>query len=286
MLRLFGRAPIGQSLGKAETRPAFGFRAFEIADDMEAGYAKESPTDFTTPLRKSGRLWRFRILRSEDRMSARLIAETGEFLMYAQTSLEARLVSFFLYDPALEHEKALFDPRSPVFSMTFNENYTVWRLVQEHCENCQLVPAHLSCSRRGKQQLALIRHHRNQIGDGVSNVMEIVIPGIFSDGRAMVWCPMLGRSDLSQPQERDYETQRLVTKLPAWNPQVESLVLDFKGRNVVSSAKNFQLALRQKPDHVLCQYGKLSDTNFGLDFKFPLSVAQAFAIAMSTMFWV
>lgn len=263
-----------------------GERAFDIADSLEGGMARESTTDFTTPLRRSGRLWRFRVLRSEDRMQARLVTENGEFLMYARVYLELHTVSFYLYDPARKEDQLLFNRAAPAFTMTFNDAHDEWRLVQERCENCEMVPEHLSCSRHGKQQLALIRHGKSHVGGGISNIMEAYIPGIYSNGRALLWCPMLGRGELGMTEVETHDTQVLVTKLPTWNPQVQSLVLDFHGRNIVSSAKNFQLALQQKPEHVLCQYGKLSNTNFSLDFKFPLGVAQAFAMAMSTMFWV
>jgi len=263
----------------------FRGRCFNIADSIEAGFARETTSDFTTPLRRSGKLWRFRLLRSEDRMSARLVAEHGEFLMYTRVQLEARLVSFYLYDPAKEEEKDLFDEATPAFTMSFNEARTEWRLCQERCENCQMTPTHLSCANCGKQQLAHIRHLRSDIGEGVSNVLEMRIPGIYSDGRALVWCDAVGKGDLGRPQEGNNETQLLVTKLPVWNEQVGSLVLDFKNRSIQSSAKNFQLALQQKPDHVICQFGKLSTSNFSLDFKFPLSAIQAFGAAMSTIFW-
>mmetsp|Transcript_123556 Transcript_123556/g.357289 ORF Transcript_123556/g.357289 Transcript_123556/m.357289 type:complete len:360 (+) Transcript_123556:96-1175(+) len=281
----FGWRPRGQGIGKAIEAPA-GNRAFDIADSVEAGLARESTTDFTTPLRKSGKLWRFRVLRSEDRLQSRLVTESGEFLLFSQISMEARRVSFFPYDPAKREERDLYDPTCPAFTMTFSEDRTQWTLVQERCQNCQMLPQHFSCAGRGKQQLAFIQHYRRQVGDGISNVMEVKIPGIYTDGQAMIWCPNLGRGDLAQSSGHGYETQRLITKMPVWNEEVESLVLDFKGRNIVSSAKNFQLALSQKPEHVLCQYGKLSNSNLALDFKFPISVVQAFGIALSTSFWI
>jgi len=274
-----------QGPGKPTEVPA-GNRAFDIADSIEAGLARESTTDFTTPLRKSGKLWRFRVLRSEDRLQSRLLTEGGEFLLFAQMCVEARRVSFFPYDPAKREERDLFDPACPAFTMSFNEERNEWTLVQEKCQNCLMSPEHFSCARRGKQQLAHIRHHRRQVGDGISNVMEVRIPGIYTDGQAMVWCPNLDRGDLATFAGSSYETQTLITKMPVWNEAVESLVLDFKGRHIVSSAKNFQLALSQKPEHVLCQYGKLSNSNLALDFKFPISVVQAFGIALSTSFWV
>lgn len=262
-------------------------RAFELMDEVEAGVAKETSTDFTTPLRRSGKLWRFRVIRSEDRLSARLVGEDGEFLLYAQVFLELGQVGFFLYDPASQEDRKCFDVKVPAFTMSFNEERTEWHLVSERCEYCQLSPSHLSCSRRGKQQLAHIRHARCQVGEGVSNTMEVRIPGIYSDGRALVWCSAMWRGDLGQVADGGgHETQLLITRLPVWNEEVESLVLDFRGRNIQASAKNFHLALSQKQKHTICQFGKLSDTNFALDFKFPMSAIQAFAAAMSTLFWI
>jgi len=213
------------------------------------------------------------------------MTESGGFLMYAQVLMESRTVSFFPYDPAREEEKGLFDANSPAFRMTFNEPRTEWLLVQERCENCQLSPSHLSCSSRGKQQLAHIRHTRNSIGDGISNVMDVRIPGIYSDGRALVWCSALGHGELGRALDTNHETQLLRTKLPTWNDKVQSLVLDFTGRRVVPSAKNFQLASEERPDRTVCQYGKIGPNDFALDFRCPLTLIQAFAISLTAVTW-
>ncbi|CAE7873610.1 tub-1 [Symbiodinium sp. KB8] len=69
----------------------------------------------------------------------------------------------------------------------------------------------------------------------------------------------------------------------AWPQDGDAFVEELPCRP--AQAKNFQLALRQKPQHVICQYGKLGPTNFGLDFRYPMSVIQAFGAAMSTLFW-
>merc|ERR1719262_694160 len=117
--------------------------------------------------------------------------------------------------------------------------------------------------------------------------MEVNIPGLFSDGGRVVWCPCAGCGELAAPPEDcPDEVLRLITKRPVWNDEVESLVLDFKGRSIIASAKNFQLCLAQKPQHVVCQYGKIGPSTFSLDLRYPLSVVQAFAMSMTTMFWV
>jgi len=201
--------------------------------------------------------------------------------MYARAFPEARSVAFFLHDPR-ENEQLLYDPHRPAFTMSWSSDKTEWRLVQEKCENCQFAPKHLSCSCADKQQVAFVRHHRCHVGDGIFNGMEVHLPGICSDGRPLVWCSKLGRGDLADAEQ----ALDLTAKMPAWSDEVESLVLDFKGRRIQSSAKNFQLVPQCGKDQPLCQYGKVGPNTFSLDFKFPLSVIQAFGISMTTLFWV
>jgi len=262
-------------------------RAFDIADTLENGFACEIVTDFMHPLRRASKLWRFQV-KSDDSLRYRLFTDDGDFLMYAQAVPEARKVQFFLYQP----NDKVFDPNRPAFTMSWNEKQTEWRVVQDKCENCQFSPkacavSPKACACRGKQQVAFIKHSRMNIGDGDPNRMEVRIPGFYSDKSRVIWCPKLGRSDLgSEPFDASsQESQQLVTKAPVWNNEVGGLVLDFQGRSVLSSAKNFQLSLGQRPEHVICQYGKIDKQTFSLDFRYPLSSVQAFAISLTTMFW-
>eukprot|EP00928_Gymnodinium_smaydae_P064205 TRINITY_DN47605_c0_g1_i1.p1 TRINITY_DN47605_c0_g1~~TRINITY_DN47605_c0_g1_i1.p1 ORF type:complete len:303 (-),score=57.37 TRINITY_DN47605_c0_g1_i1:104-1012(-) len=270
-------------------------RAFELADSVEKGLAREHGAEFMRPLRRSSKLWRFNVARSEDKLEYRLLSDDGTFLMCARVDLDSRRAGFYLYDT---HDR-LHDPMRPTFTMSFSEDRCEWRLFQERCDNCGLSPKHLSCSSFGKQQVAAVHHVRENVGDAVCNGMCAQVPGIYSDGSQVIWCPMLGRGDLggssaaspanacgSSPCKASRrERLHLVARQPQWNPEARSLVLEFKGRSVLSSAKNFQLALRQKPDHVICQFGKIGRGTFALDFKYPLSVVQAFGIAVTTLFW-
>eukprot|EP00746_Dinoflagellata_sp_MGD_P025494 gnl/MRDRNA2_/MRDRNA2_159989_c0_seq1.p1 gnl/MRDRNA2_/MRDRNA2_159989_c0~~gnl/MRDRNA2_/MRDRNA2_159989_c0_seq1.p1 ORF type:complete len:304 (+),score=50.00 gnl/MRDRNA2_/MRDRNA2_159989_c0_seq1:88-999(+) len=259
-------------------------RAFDIADCMEKGLAREVSTEFVHPLRRSSKLWRFHVIRSEDKLDYRLYSDDGDFLLFAKTIVKDRRIDIFMYNPS-EDKAPLYDPKRPAFSVSYNEGKTQWTLVKEQCELCQFRSKHRSCDLLGKQQLASITQYREPIGDGIFNCMNINIPGLYSDGTRVVWCPMAGYGDLSQANGASDETLTLITKKPEWNEEVESLVLDFKGRCVTASAKNCQVALRQKTDQVICQYGKIGPSTFSLDFRFPLGVVQAFAISLSTMFW-
>lgn len=231
-------------------------RAFDIAEAMEMGMARELVTDFVLPLRRSSRLWKFQVERGEDRRQYRLHGDDGAFLMYARVCVSSCRAEFFLYDP--RQDAVLFDPNRPAFTMTWNASNTEWLLRQELPD--ALPPARGGFS--GGQEVAFIRHTKQNIGSGVSWCMDVALPVEGGDG-----------------------VLRLVTKLPEWSKDVDCLVLDFKGRRVQASAKNFQLAPAGKKDHVACQYGKLGPNTFSLDFRHPLTVAQAFGIALTTLLW-
>lgn len=236
--------------------------AFDLADCMEKGLARELVADFTQPLQRASRLWKFHVERSQDRRHFRLFCHRGEFLMYAKVSRNTRDIRFFLYEPR-EAGKGLHDHDRPAFTMTCNAQGTQWQIFQDRCDACHYSPKHLTCSCQGKPAILSIRHSRVSVGDGVNHCMAVEVPPCFHGGE-----------------------QFLVSKMPVWNEDVGSLVLDFLGRQVLASAKNFQLALEADPSHVVCQHGKIGPDTFSLDFRYPMTVIQAFGISMSTLNWV
>lgn len=251
-------------------------RAYEIAESLEGGMARELASDFTHPLRRSSKLWKFKVVRSEDRLQYRLYSGAGDFLMYAKASLDERSFSFFLYNPTEKQDAALFDASRPAFTMACDEAGTTWRLQEKRCEQCCYAPKRVQCACKNCNEIALVRHTKKQVGEGIFNYMEIQTPGLCPGGGPPVTCIL----DTSTA-----EPQMLATKRPKWNDDVDCLVLDFKGRNVLSSAKNFQLSAPQRPEHVVCQYAKTGPSTFGLDFRYPLGVVQAFGISLSTVNW-
>jgi tubby and related proteins len=56
--------------------------------------------------------------------------------------------------------------------------------------------------------------------------------------------------------------------------------LNFGGRVTMASVKNFQLASPAEPDNVICQFGKIAEDKFHLDYKTPLNAFQAFCLAL------
>jgi hypothetical protein len=57
-------------------------------------------------------------------------------------------------------------------------------------------------------------------------------------------------------------------------------LLDFKGRVSRASVKNCQLVSEADKSNIICQFGKVGDDEYHLDFKAPLNALQAFALAL------
>lgn len=76
------------------------------------------------------------------------------------------------------------------------------------------------------------------------------------------------------------------TLKPMWDDELESLVLDFNDRTVQSSPMNFILRIDvgQSP-HVILQHAKMCENTYSLDFRYPLSTIQAFAVALTALVW-
>uniref|UniRef100_A0A453DJR6 Tubby-like F-box protein n=1 Tax=Aegilops tauschii subsp. strangulata TaxID=200361 RepID=A0A453DJR6_AEGTS len=83
----------------------------------------------------------------------------------------------------------------------------------------------------------------------------------------------------------------LKNKSPRWHEQLQCWCLNFRGRVTVASVKNFQLIAAPAPpppasggehDTVLLQFGKVSKDTFTMDYRYPLSAFQAFAICLTS----
>lgn len=87
------------------------------------------------------------------------------------------------------------------------------------------------------------------------------------------------------------ESLILKNKAPRWHEQLQCWCLNFKGRVTVASVKNFQLVAAVSPSHnvsaaeqekVILQFGKIGKDIFTMDYRYPLSAFQAFAICLSS----
>ncbi|KAL8536085.1 hypothetical protein ACS0TY_011643 [Phlomoides rotata] len=102
--------------------------------------------------------------------------------------------------------------------------------------------------------------------------------------------------------EGDYQKTKplvLKNKSPRWHEQLQCWCLNFRGRVTVASVKNFQLiaatqspagggappppqAGQPDPERIILQFGKVGKDMFTMDYRYPLSAFQAFAICLSS----
>ncbi|XP_022771013.1 tubby-like F-box protein 3 [Durio zibethinus] len=81
----------------------------------------------------------------------------------------------------------------------------------------------------------------------------------------------------------------LRNKAPRWHEQLQCWCLNFNGRVTVASVKNFQLVASlesgiagQEHEIVILQFGKVGKDVFTMDYQYPISAFQAFAICLSS----
>ncbi|KAL6524986.1 Tubby-like F-box protein 8 [Orobanche minor] len=87
----------------------------------------------------------------------------------------------------------------------------------------------------------------------------------------------------------------LQNKAPRWHEQLQCWCLNFRGRVTVASVKNFQLIAAVAPgpapsqqngpsdqDKIILQFGKVGKDMFTMDYRYPLSAFQAFALCLSS----
>ncbi|PIA41129.1 hypothetical protein AQUCO_02300139v1 [Aquilegia coerulea] len=108
-------------------------------------------------------------------------------------------------------------------------------------------------------------------------------------------------SDIVGTRDDDEEGKErplvLRNKAPRWHEQLQCWCLNFRGRVTVASVKNFQLIAATQPpagaptpsqpappehDKVILQFGKVGKDMFTMDYRYPLSAFQAFAICLSS----
>ncbi|XP_010531041.1 PREDICTED: tubby-like F-box protein 2 [Tarenaya hassleriana] len=100
-----------------------------------------------------------------------------------------------------------------------------------------------------------------------------------------------GETPVISPSLIDQKQLVLKNKSPRWHEQLQCWCLNFKGRVTVASVKNFQLVADIDPsldvpaeehERVILQFGKIGKDIFTMDYRYPLSTFQAFAICISS----
>ncbi|KAL3666420.1 hypothetical protein V7S43_008671 [Phytophthora oleae] len=168
-----------------------------------------------------------------------------------------------------------------------------------------------------RAELAVIRYHYSK--KPYPRKMEVVLPSILENGQGYLeWRP-ISRDQMMEEHVRNITSAGGQNVMDASNfvflhkretkyDPLSSCIVDFRSRATCVSVKNFQLVhseptneqMREQyrkayPDfvyedqgtvslpqeHVLLQLGKVGKDCFNMDFQYPLSMLQAFAISLS-----
>eukprot|EP00929_Paragymnodinium_shiwhaense_P079395 TRINITY_DN41326_c0_g1_i1.p1 TRINITY_DN41326_c0_g1~~TRINITY_DN41326_c0_g1_i1.p1 ORF type:complete len:360 (-),score=63.77 TRINITY_DN41326_c0_g1_i1:86-1165(-) len=300
--------------------------AFDAADELEKGLVEETVSAQLAlqPRERSKGLRRCTILYKDQSEEFQLLSETGDLLLSAAQNFTAgqRRIDIFIdsdrdwlagASPTSGSSPSDASPQrqKPAFVLNQGDYGDEWMLTTFRCELCRNRPRRTSCDFVGRgQQLAQIRHSKRKVHKAPVHHLSVHLPPLLSSGRTCVWCPLWTRRNLASgplspqqgsqspsarsmsasvidalPEDEDVALQ-VQSKLPIWDTEVESLVLNFQGRTVTSCPRNFVLRGEDDEDEeIVLQHARLSNNMWCLDYNHPLSPVQAFGIALSTVGW-
>jgi tubby-related protein 1 len=129
----------------------------------------------------------------------------------------------------------------------------------------------------GRNELGAIVYESNLLGSKGPRQMVVAIP---LSSETSEWS---SKDSILKAYKEDHPSLFVLgNKPPKWNAQARAYVLDFNNRVTKPSVKNFQLINAKDPNTVIFQFGRVGKESFSLDFRWPLSPIQAFAIALSS----
>ncbi|KXZ52850.1 hypothetical protein GPECTOR_8g232 [Gonium pectorale] len=141
-----------------------------------------------------------------------------------------------------------------------------------------------SSGESGRQELGAVTYQYNVLGTRGPRKMMAAIPAVDGSGRRL-YQPS-GEADciLERLKHRSRLEELVVmgNKPPRWNDELNAYCLNFNGRVTEASVKNFQLVSDDNHNHIILQFGKVGKDTFTMDYQWPISAFQAFAICMSS----
>lgn len=137
-----------------------------------------------------------------------------------------------------------------------------------------------------RSELGGVLYQHNILGTRGPRKMTVVIPSLDSRSKRKSFVSdQKGESIMDLFKQTNGDTDDMIVyqnKSPAWNEQLGAFCLNFNGRVTEASVKNFQLVETDESDDVVCQFGKISDNEFTMDYKYPMSALQAFAVCLTS----
>ncbi|PRP76532.1 tubby protein [Planoprotostelium fungivorum] len=138
-----------------------------------------------------------------------------------------------------------------------------------------------------RQELGAILYQSNVLGIKGPRKMKVIVPSFNPETDQRVqWKPTRPADSLLEKYKANLTEDMLLlqNKSPGWNEEKKSYMLNFYGRVKMASIKNFQIVSEAEGggDQILMQFGRWNNEQFSLDFQYPLSLIQAFGIALAS----
>lgn len=154
-------------------------------------------------------------------------------------------------------------------------------VMYDHGEN----PADTKDVSKIRREYGAILYEQNFLGERGPRKMKILIPELTPEGDDYINYKPLNEAEsmIGKFKSGNRSGMRyLFNKPPKWNDEVSAFVLNFHGRVDKPSVKNFQLIDTFNEDYVYMQFGRVGDDMFNMDIRWPMSLMQGFAIALSS----
>lgn len=146
-------------------------------------------------------------------------------------------------------------------------------------------PKKSNSQEEGRRQYGVVQYETNVLGAKGPRRMKVLLPMVNRDGAELVWYDQEDAKTKIQGKFDDNQTEDIMfffNKPPKWNEQVQAFVLNFNGRVDKASVKNFQLIDEYDDNKIYMQFGRIGKDDFNMDCAFPMSIFQAYGIALSS----
>ncbi|GMI27633.1 hypothetical protein TeGR_g610 [Tetraparma gracilis] len=138
-----------------------------------------------------------------------------------------------------------------------------------------------------RQELGCVLYAPNVLGSRGPRKMQVCINKVDPQEGMHLWQPRSKDAEmLNMFKNKDENGMKnlvsMVNKPPQWNDQLSAFVLNFNNRVTKPSVKNFQLVDQFDHEKIILQFGRVAKDEFTMDFQWPITPFQAFAIALSS----
>lgn len=130
-------------------------------------------------------------------------------------------------------------------------------------------------------EIATVSYKSNILGRNGPRKITVYIPGMTNELTRIPIATTLESLEVLKSSGNENIIQ-LQNKIPQWNEETQSFVLNFNGRVAAASVKNFQIVHERDLELITLQFGRVSENVFSMDVRYPFSILQAFGIVLTS----